>query len=98
MQATQISVDQLAALITKTGEAHHLAYEASDGVDPEWALWYSAHLQTLVGDRTGRQLTRSEIVYLFLTAQKRIDAVGSSTPWPLFYAEVFLAELESSDA
>ena len=95
MDQTQISVDDLASLIKQTGEAHHAAYEASDGVDPEWAMWYSAHFQTLVGDRLGRKITRSEIVYWFLLAQKRIDEVESSTPWPLFYAEVFLSEAEA---
>ena len=95
MHQPEISVDDLAALITQTGEAHHAAYAASDGVDPEWAMWYSAHFQTLVGERLGKQLTRSEIVYLFLLAQKRIDEVESSTPWPLFYAEVFLSEVEA---
>ena len=93
MHDSQISVDDLAALIKQTGEAHHAAYAASDGVDPEWAMWYAAHFQTLVGDQLGRALTRSEIVYLLSLAQKRADETGSSTPWPLFYAEVFLAEV-----
>ena len=80
MADSRISVDQLAALLKQTGEAHHAAYEATDGTDPEWAMWYSGHLQTLLGNGLERAITRSEIVYLLLSAQAQQEADGSDEP------------------
>ena len=80
MADSRISVDQLAALLKQTGEAHHAAYETTDGTDPEWAMWYSGHLQTLLGKGLGRAVTRSEIVHLLVSAQSPQEADGSDAP------------------
>jgi NAD(P)H-hydrate epimerase len=90
MADSRISVDQLAALLEGTGEAHHAAYEATDGTDPEWAMWYSGHLQTLLGNGLGRAITRGEIVYLLLSAQAQQEVDGSDGPWPTYYARLML--------
>jgi NAD(P)H-hydrate epimerase len=95
MSDQRISAKDLAALMKKTGDAHHAAYAASDGVDPEWAIWYSAHLQTLLGDGLGRPITRSEIVYLLCMGQEQQAANGSDEPWPMYYAKVMLKETAS---
>ena len=93
--ASHIAVEQLAALVRETGEAHHSAYEATDGTDPEWASWYSGHLQALLGGDLGRPITRSEITYLLLQAEKNHEAYGSTEPWPVFYAHVILDAIGS---
>ncbi|MCL1600444.1 MAG: hypothetical protein M3112_02755 [Actinomycetia bacterium] len=92
MSVARISADGLAALLKRTGDAHHAAYEATDGTDPEWAIWYSAHLQPLLGNGLGRPTTRSEIVYLLCKAQMAQDADGSKVPWPTYYARLFLSD------
>ena len=92
MTDSRISAAQLADLLKRTGDAHHAAYEATDGTDPEWASWYSGHLQTLVGDGLGRPITRSELVYLLCKAQKDQDASGSEESWTDYYAKLILAE------
>ena len=92
MPSSLISADQLADLLERTGHAHHAAYEVTNGTDPEWAIWYSAHLQTLLGDRLGRPLTRSEIVHLLCKAQIQQAEDGSDEEWTLYYANVFLSE------
>ena len=35
---------QLAQLFHQTAEDHHVAYAATDGVDPDWSIWYAGHL------------------------------------------------------
>ena len=95
MPEPRISTDRLAALLKKTGDAHHVAYEATDGTDPEWASWYAGHLQTLLGDGLRRSITRSEIVYLLCKAQKDQDSSGSTEPWTDYYANLILAETQS---
>jgi hypothetical protein len=95
MSSSRISADQLADLLKRTGDAHHAAYAATDGTDPEWASWYSGHLQTLLGDGLGRPITRSEIVYLLCKAQKEQDADGSDEAWTVYYANLMLAETKA---
>ena len=95
MTGSRISADQLADLLKRTGDAHHAAYEATDGADPEWANWYSGHLQALLGDGLGRPITRSEMVYLLCKAEKQQAAEGSDEPWPLYYADLILDDTNS---
>jgi len=92
MNDTRSSVDEVAAMLKKTGDAHHSAYHATDGTDPEWASWYAGHFQALLGDGLGHPITRSEIVYLLLKAERAQAASGSDEAWPVYYAKLILAE------
>jgi len=95
MADSRISADRLAELLKRTGDAHHAAYAATDGTDPEWASWYSGHLQTLLGDGLGSSVTRSEIVYLLCKAQKDQESAGSTEAWTDYYANLMLAETQA---
>jgi hypothetical protein len=95
MTDPRISADHLADLLKRTGDAHHAAYKTTDGTDPEWANWYSGHLQTLLGDGLGRPITRSEIVYLPCKAEMQQAADGSDEAWPLYYAKLILDDSKS---
>ena len=86
-----ISNHELADLLVETGAAHHEAYSESDGVDPEWASWYGPYLQARIGDRLGREVTRSELVYLLVKAQREHDAAGDGSPWQDYSARIILA-------
>ena len=95
MTRSRISVEGLADLLKTTGDAHHAAYRATDGTDPEWAIWYSGHLQALLGDGLGRPITRSEIVHLLCRAQMNQAADGSEEAWPSYYANLILENTNS---
>jgi len=86
----KISRQELAQLLIDAGGAHHAAYIGSDGHDPEWSAWYAPYLQTKIGDRLGRVLTRSEIVYLLIKAERQQAASGDTSPWPEYYADVLI--------
>ena len=86
-----IDREELAGLLRETGEAHHAAFEASDGADPEWAAWYAPYLQTRLGDRLGRRVTRSELTYLLIKAERAHTEADDDRPWHEFYADVLLA-------
>ena len=98
MPQSRISLKQLAGLLAQTAEAHHRAYESTDGTDPEWANWYSGYLQTLLGNELGRTITRSEIVYLLIKAQKEHESAGSKEAWTIYYARLILAEATTQGA
>jgi NAD(P)H-hydrate epimerase len=92
MPQSRISSQQLAGLLAQTAEAHHRAYMSTDGTDPEWAIWYSGYLQTLLGNELGRTITRSEIVYLLVKAQKEHESADTREAWTTYYSRLILTE------
>jgi len=87
---TTMSGQEVARLLVETGHAHHAAYAASDGVDPEWATWYAPYLQAHLEDRLGRKVTRSELTYLLIKSEREHDAADDDSAWPDYYAGVIL--------
>lgn len=86
-----ISPEDLAALLQATGHHHHQSFRESDGIDPEWALWYAGFLQARAWDQFEKLPTRSALVHAFVDAEKA--HAGSTEPWPEFYARHLLALL-----
>lgn len=86
-----IDEQQLGRLIAATGRAHHAAFKASDGVDPDWALWYAGYLQATLWDRLGSVPSRSELTYLLVAADRALRETGEERGWPAFYARYILA-------
>lgn len=84
------TLDEIVALLRQTGEAHHDAYRETDGADPEWAIWYAGYIQAHLGNRLGASITRSELVYRLLLAEKEQARGGSAEEWPTAYARVLL--------
>ena len=87
----RIGEEELAALFMETGQHHHKAYELSDGVDPEWALFYAGYLQTRIWDRLGEVPTRSQLIHFLVEADSAFGATGKEyMEWPGFYAKLYL--------
>lgn len=77
-------MDALAELLAAAGAAHHEAFVATDGADPEWPLWYAEFLLGRMGEHVDDPMTKSQLVYLLVGADRA--HAGSSEPWPEFYA------------
>ncbi|MGH2545020.1 MAG: hypothetical protein ACRDIB_19680 [Ardenticatenaceae bacterium] len=86
---------QLAALFRETGHAHHQAFIETDGADPEWPIWYAEHIQEQVGNLLGREFTRSELVYLLVSAAKAHEREAPAEDWSAYYAEYFLSHKQA---
>ena len=86
-------IEDLADLLVETGHHHHQAYQDSDGVDPEWALWYAGYLQSRIWDRFGPVPTRSRLVHLLLAAEEDFGAADDPGPWPPHYARFIAGRL-----
>ena len=37
--------NNLVDLLLEAGRAHHAAFAATDGADPDWSIWYADYLQ-----------------------------------------------------
>jgi glutaredoxin len=79
--------DNVAGLLQDTGRAHHGAFEATDGADPDWPIWYADHSRDALADQYGIDLTRSQLVYCLMNASFEHDARAPDRDWPEFYAD-----------
>lgn len=90
MEKTKL--EELAALLEKTGHAHHKAFILTNGRDPEWAIWYAKYLKKPLCKLLNRKLTRSRIIYELVRLEEFADI--SSRPWPVVYAEDLLEKYQ----
>jgi glutaredoxin len=80
------TIDNLIALLKETGGAHHQAFLASDGADPDWPIWYAEHLTPKLAERLDVDLTKGELVKLLLALEQEHAARGTDEAWVPFYA------------
>ncbi|MEQ9692031.1 MAG: glutathione S-transferase N-terminal domain-containing protein [Bauldia litoralis] len=85
-------------LFTATAEAHHEAYAATGGNDPEWPLWYAEHLHAPLTEALDAGFTRSLLVYCLMNADLEHQARSPDTAWQAFYADHFIEHFAASDA
>ncbi len=81
-------IEEVAALFMETGQNHHKAFKETDGVDPEWPLWYADYLHSKLGKLLKAELTKSEIIYLLLTLEKKRTAEAPDSHWTEYYAKI----------
>ena len=90
--------NDLVDLFRETGRAHHAAFAATDGADPEWPIWYAEHLQTPIADALGTPFTRSRLIYCVMDADFEQAARAPESDWPEFYADQFVERYARSPA
>ena len=83
---------QIASLLRETGGAHHRAYLATNGDDPEWPIWYADYLHLKLNSLMHTHWTRSDLVHLFVRMEKERSAGPNSASWPEFYARRLIEE------
>ena len=84
--------ETLAALLQQTSEDHHVAYKETDGVDPDWSIWYSGHLlekglETLLDAK----LLKSDVIYLLVLVDKLQMSEAPGGHWEHYYADFFVS-------
>lgn len=83
------STAELAALFIETGKAHHQAFIATDGVDPDWPIWYADYLHERIAEFLTDDHTRTELIVALVDAAGEHEARGPDEPWAEFYAKYF---------
>jgi hypothetical protein len=82
---------QLAQLFHQTAEDHHVAYAATDGVDPDWSIWYAGHLlENNIERLLEAKLLKSDLIYLLVLADKMQHMEAPGGQWERYYANFFL--------
>lgn len=88
----------LSQLFKEAGIAHHEAFAASNGDDPEWPLWYADYLREPLETLTGMAFTRSRLVYCLIKAEEAHQAREPGADWTTFYADRFIECYAQSQA
>ncbi|MFQ5743595.1 MAG: hypothetical protein ACE5HV_08400 [Acidobacteriota bacterium] len=79
----------LADLFHEAGRAHRQAFSETGGKDPEWPIWYADFLLHRLNKRLKAELTKSELVYLLLKADRERAFRAPGADWPNYYAKFF---------
>jgi hypothetical protein len=79
----------LARLFQEAGRAHHLAFLATNGEDPDWPRWYAEYLRPELA-RFGLNLTVDELARLLEEVEERRQSERPYPDWPFYYATFFL--------
>jgi hypothetical protein len=79
---------RLRGLLHEAAETHHTVYRITDGVDPDWASWYSDWLVNLsvLPEVLGTKPVRSELTYALVKLDKQYTEHSPTEPWEDYYA------------
>ena len=84
--------EKIAALLHQTAEDHHVAYKESDGVDPDWSIWYAGHLLEQRFDKMlDAKILKSDLIYLLVLVDKQQMSEAPGAHWENYYADFFVS-------
>lgn len=83
-------IEELAALFREAGEAHHKAFAASNGEDPEWPTWYARYLAPRLQQVLGGVVDQAALAADLRRADDEYGKGDGKQPWPEFYARWFI--------
>lgn len=85
-------VKSLSDNLIETAEAHHRAFAAAEGEDPDWPLWYADYLLERMRKALNAKFTKSELIYMLVKADKEMGLRAPGADWPSFYARSFIED------
>jgi len=81
----------LVELLRESGSAHHQAYIATNGEDPDWPIWYAGYLRDQINNLMGIGLTTTRYVVLLVELERARTSMDPAPDWPTYYAEQMMA-------
>ncbi len=90
--------NNLAELLQEAGHAHHAAYAATDGVDPDWSIWYADYLKEPFAERFDMNFDKSQLIYCLMDADYEHLARSPDSDWPKYYADEIIERYAPSDS
>jgi hypothetical protein len=86
------TITRVSELLHEVAEVHHQVYRITDGVDDDWATFYSNWLTTLseLPDLLGSRPVRSELTWLLVQLDKDYTEQSPSLRWEDWYASALV--------
>lgn len=66
-------IDELVNLFNETAKAHHKAFAATEGEDPDWPLSYADYLLEKMRQILKAKFTKNELIYLLVLMDKKME-------------------------
>jgi len=83
--------EEIADLLHQTAEDHHVAFKETDGVDPDWSIWYASHLlENGFEELLDAKLLKSDLIYLLVLANKQQMSEAPGAHWENYYTRFFV--------
>ena len=77
--------DGIGQRLLDTGRTYHKAFEVSDGVDPDWPIWYAEYAKDTFTEKFGMNVSKSQLIYCLMNADFEYQARVPDIEWPEFY-------------
>lgn len=91
--SNSLTVEALSELIMKAGHSHHEAYMEAQGIDPDWAMWYSGFIQAGLFGKVEQIPPRSALVHMLVQADIDHPNMGGPDVWAPVYAADMLPRI-----
>jgi NAD(P)H-hydrate epimerase len=82
---------RIAELLRGVGQAHHQAFAATNGDDPEWPAWYARYLTPALPELLGVAVTPEALAGQLRTVDAEHRAKAPTQDWAEYYAGWFLS-------
>jgi glutaredoxin len=90
--------DHIAELLVLTAQAHHSAFEATGGADPDWPIWYADYSRDAFAERFGMDFHKSQLIYCLMNSDFEHQARSPDSDWPEFYANEIVERYAPSES
>ena len=81
---------RLARLFRETKLAHHHAFAATNGDDPDWPAWYAGYLAPRLRELLQCRIDLEALAQELKALDTEHGRLAAPEPWPEFYARLFL--------
>jgi len=88
----------LAVLLQEAGHAHHAAFVATNGVDPDWSIWYADYLKEPIAQRLDMNFLKSQLIYCLMDADYEHQARSPDSNWSQYYADEIIERYAPSES
>jgi hypothetical protein len=86
---------EVAALLREAAAAHHRAFAASNGDDPDWPEWYADHLSRPLARVLGQSLATPVLAAELRALDASHRTAPGRTDWPEYYAAHLVARFST---
>lgn len=77
-------------LVKDMSEAHQKEFASSQGVDPDWPIWYAERMQQPLEKIADMHFSKSRLIYCLMNADYEHEARSPDTDWAEYTAERFI--------
>ncbi len=83
-----LTTEVLSDLLNEVAHRHHETFISSDGIDPDWAMWYAGFLQAKLFPYVDEIPSRSSLIHMLVQADIDHQIEGGLEWTPIYAADM----------